>query len=641
MKETKKILNRIYDLRYYICIVILIICAIFNISGSSAAAWKEYVDYGQDSGTILGQAKPIRSDEWAVYLALLESQVQGDSYFPYISNIIASQNTDMFIVYGQPVMDISMIFRIFHIGYLIFGVDRGLSIFWMARILALFLVSLEFMMIFTKKNKMLSIVATIMLTFSPVIQWWFAINGLVDMLIYGMLSIIMLTKYMNETSYKKRLIYLIVIAISICSYILTLYPAWEIPFAYVILTLIIWTIKENYKNCKIRKKDIAMIAIVGLVFAILMGHIFIKSKDAIKVVLNTDYPGARIENGGGMIKEYFKSSVNIFFPFKESGLENNVCSESIFLDAFPIGLILSLIVIFKEKNKDFLLIILSILSIFFGIYCIIGFPKILSEITMLSVSQAKRTIVVASFINFLIYIRSLAIIKESIKFKKSLIISIILAIGITLICKYTFYAYLTKLMMILMCIILFPMFYLSLRSKEKYNKYILMSFWIIISLIAGLTVNPIQSGTKVIYNTPLAQEIQKINNEDKETWIVEGLGLPMINYPVMMGAKTINCTNVYPHLDLWEKLDTNSEYKEIYNRYAHIVIKITSNENKFELLRKDVFNVYVTTDKLEIMNVKYILTLNDLEKYNTEKVKFSKKYEDNLKYKIYEVDYNK
>lgn len=641
MEKINKVLNRIYDLRYYICISIFIVCTIFNISGSSVASWKDYINYGQESGTLLGVSRPIRSDEWAVYLALLESQAQGENNFPYVSNIISSESTDMFIVYGQPVFDISMIFRIFHIGYLIFGIDKGLSIFWIARLIVLFLVSIEFMKILTKQNKLLSVTAAIMLTFAPVIQWWFAINGLVEMLIYMQLSIIMLKKYMNENSLIKRLLYLIVIAISAGGYILTFYPAWEIPFAYVTIALAIWTIKENYKNCKITKKDISMIVIVLMVFAILMAYIGIKSKDTIATVLNSDYPGSRVETGGGMIKKYFQSTTNVFFPFIEKGTEDNACAEAIFIDAFPIGLILSLLVIFKEKKKDFALIILSILGLFIGVYCIFGLPEILSKLTMLSVSPSKRTIVIASFINFLIYIRSLALIKESIEFKKSVVISFVLSILVTLICKLAFYSYLTKFMLFIMTIILFGIFYLSLRFKEKNNKYFLVGLLIFISLIGGITVNPVQSGTQVIYNTTLANEIKKINNEDKATWIVEGLGLPMINYPIMMGAKTVNCTNVYPHLDLWEKLDPKNEYKEIYNRYAHIGINITENENKFELARKDVFYAYITVDKIEIFDAKYILTVHDLEMFNTDEIKFKKKYEDNLNYRIYEIQYIK
>ncbi|MNT45633.1 hypothetical protein D3C72_1822290 [compost metagenome] len=115
----------------------------------------------------------------------------------------------------------------------------------------------------------------------------------------------------------------------------------------------------------------------------------------------------------------------------------------------------------------------------------------------------------------------------------------------------------------------------------------------------------------------------------------------MINYPIMMGAKTINCTNVYPHMDLWEKIDPNEKYKEIYNRYSHNVINLTNDDNRFELARKDVVYSYMTVDKLKIMDVKYILTINDLEKFSDDNVKFKKLYEDDLAYKIYEVKYIK
>ena len=43
------------------------------------------------------------------------------------------------------------------------------------------------------------------------------------------------------------------------------------------------------------------------------------------------------------------------------------------------------------------------------------------------------------------------------------------------------------------------------------------------------------------------KQIQNIVEQDKEgKWIVEELGYPYINIPIMVGAPTINCTNVYP-----------------------------------------------------------------------------------------------
>ncbi|HEM5084111.1 TPA: hypothetical protein U1218_002223, partial [Streptococcus suis] len=87
--------------------------------------------------------------------------------------------------------------------------------------------------------------------------------------------------------------------------------------------------------------------------------------------------------------------------------------------------------------------------------------------------------------------------------------------------------------------------------------------------------------------------IKSITDYDKESkWIVDSIGYPLTNIPLVAGAPTLNSTNAYPNLELWKSLDTNGQYDEIYNRYAHVIIELTnSEETVFELLHPDAFKV--------------------------------------------------
>ena len=102
------------------------------------------------------------------------SQYYNDSgQYPYFSETIRGTLTDTFIAYGLPSWNICTIFRPFVWGYLLFGPARGLSFFWVVRLLALFLVSFEFAMVYTKGNKWLSLAAGMLIAFAPTVQWWF------------------------------------------------------------------------------------------------------------------------------------------------------------------------------------------------------------------------------------------------------------------------------------------------------------------------------------------------------------------------------------------------------------------------------------------------------------------------------------
>ena len=304
----------------------------------------------------------------------------------------------------------------------------------------LILVTFELMMIITNRKRKLSLLGTMLIAFAPIISWWFSINGLVEMLIAMQLAIILLDKYMLENDFKKRILYLIGIAISAGTFLFAFYPAWEIPLAYVTAGLGIWIIIKNYKNCKINKKDIISIGVIVLLFGISVGYLLSQSWETIQTILNTVYPGNRLETGGGNLGRLFEYPINVFFNISRGQLLTNKCEEAVFFDLFPIGLILALYVLLKQKKKDKLLIIMIILNVFFGIWMVIGFPSIIAKITLLSNSQAPRTYLAFGLINIIILIRALALFDKKVEVKKLIIIAVLLATIVTAL-TYKYYAY--------------------------------------------------------------------------------------------------------------------------------------------------------------------------------------------------------
>ncbi|HEM5148857.1 TPA: hypothetical protein U1262_002194, partial [Streptococcus suis] len=124
-------------------------------------------------------------------------------------------------------------------------------------------------------------------------------------------------------------------------------------------------------------------------------------------------------------------------------------------------------------------------------------------------------------------------------------------------------------------------------------------------------INPIRIGSDVIFKSSLVTNIKSITDYDKESkWIVDSIGYPLTNIPLVAGAPTLNSTNAYPNLELWKSLDTNGQYDEIYNRYAHVIIELTnSEETVFELLHPDAFKVQLPITKLKDLNVTYFVSI--------------------------------
>ena len=163
---------------------------------------------------------------------------------------------------------------------------------------------------------------------------------------------------------------------------------------------------------------------------------------------------------------------------------------------------------------------------------------------------------------------------------------------------------------------------------------------IIISAMGGGLVNPIESGIDY-YNLEPVQFVEGLVQEDPNAnWIIVG-DREIQDMFITAGAHTITSVNTYPDLKKWEKIDPDHKYEDVYNRYAHMNVNLSTNEpSKFEHVpgRKDIISVTLNVNDLEKLNVTYIESYQDLSKYSTGNVEFEKIYSYG-RLNIYKVDY--
>ena len=631
LKQIK--ISSLFKYRYFFAVFVFLICVMFEVHGSSISSWTNFLDNDDvTSKIIFGKNRDIRTDEWAVSTPMGFSQYKNN--FAMTTPIVRADNTDIYIIYGQPVKDINIIFRIFQIGYLFLSPAKGLSFFWCGRFIALFMVTLEFGILLTKNKKKLSIALAILITFAPTIGWWFAINGLVEMIIFAELGTIMLYKYIKTEKYKLKALYFLIICLSAGNFLMTFYPAWMIPITYMFIPIILSVIITNFKEIKIGKKDILIFLGIGSIFLLLISRIFINSSETINITRNTSYPGSRFETGGGQIYRYFEGIMSLGLSIFSSVDWNNACEYANIFDFWPVAVILVIYIVFKEKKKDIFLIFMSIVYILLSIYCILGFPKFLSEITLLYNCPASRVASIQGILGLYILIRALSITNIKIGKEFAFILSEAIVFVLLYFSNKSNSDYVVFENSIFIFIIGTLALYFTLRANEKTNKFLITIF--IVMIISSGLINPICIGTDAIYKNKLGVKIEEIVKSDKDAnWILESIDFPRINYPIIFGAHTINSTNVYPNLDRWKSLDKDNKYLEIYNRYAHIQIILDEKYEsaEFELKTPDSFVVKLNEKSLkEVLNVKYILTERDLgNKYN-----FDEKYNDG-KYYIYQV----
>lgn len=639
--------QQLFKYRFFIAIIIFLILVFFQIHGSSIDIWSTY--FPNKTSPILGIPRAIRSDEWNVLTPFSLSQYENlRGAFPYFSDTIRGCKTDAFILYGAPVRNIAVIFHPFQIGYLFLNKGQGLAFFWMGRLIALLLVSFEFGRYITGDDNKLSMGYSLLIAFSPVIQWWFAINGLVEMLIFGQLAIIIFNEYVNKSNKlnkikKYTLPFCFFWAIGCFAF--TVYPAWEIPLAYVFLIIFIWTVQKNMEKIKkmsFSKFDIFTIIFSAVICCGIICYIFNRSFQTIHTVMHTAYPGARFESAKGELRFLFQYPAAIFYPLTQDKLLPNVCENAFFYDLFPLGIILSIFNFVDKEQKDFLSLLLLALNGVLLSRFLFGWPKWLSKITLLYMSPSNRMYLAVSLINILLLFRSISLSRPNISFRlkkwmlKVLLIS--LAILTVIVCCYKMNkSYLSIKMTVISSIVLCGFVILILFYKKSYMSNIFLIYCIVIAFLCGGLVNPITRGVDAIENQPLFHAIQ-MNNSADDVWIVDNAN-ELDDYAIMAGAPTINSTNVYPNLVRWKKIDSKLKYDYIYNRYAHIYLTISKQEkSKFTLIQPDMFQLDLAVRDIKKLKVTKILTNRELTYFSNSDVKFINVYSKNG-YQIYCVKY--
>lgn len=627
-----KMYEKIYKYRYSIGIIILTYITILGYNGSSIAFWNRIIQPNLKSyNTILGLARGIRSDEWMVTTPSIFSQIYNG--FSSTNNIIMGISSKVILYPTLPSFDISIISNIFNIPFLILPFENAFALVWYVKLFVMFFAWFELFMIITKQKKLYSLLGTMLLTFSAANMWWY-FNPI---LTYGALAILIFYKFVNVKDYKYKLLLSFLLGVIGLNYLFVLYPAWQIPYAYIFLCFVIWILIEN--KDKLKWTDLFYI-IIPLTLIIGISIYTFKSTITIYNLLsNTVYPGSRFSTGGYGYNLLFNYFAGIFYPIKNYF---NPSEMSNFISFYPIPIFMSLFYLFKTKKKDMFLIIFTTCAILLSLWYYIELPPIIAKLSLISYSTPERANIVVGFICVLLTTRLISLYEKKviIKQNKKILIGIlsILYMILTILIAYQILDdYLNKKMMLASFLVFVPLIYLLILNRIKTNKYFAIIL-IILSLYVGSTVNPINKGLDVLTEKPFAKEVQKIvNKNSKGKWLVVNGDNAIPNYLIANGASTINSVNYYPNLELWNKLNSEKKYEDIYNRYAHITVKLTHNNTDFELVQNDKFNINLNVNDIMLLNVDYIVAEEDISVYNNELIKFKLLYfEDNIY--IYEIE---
>lgn len=613
--DRKKLWEFIYKKRYIIGIILFTYIVLMGYNTSSTYQYAQVIEPNYPvlkSEPIIGQTRSIRSDEFLVSTPTLLSQYMRNKNFATINNGLMARNTDVSFYPKLPTLSIGILTSINQIGFLFLNLDQAYAFNCFLPYFLLFFATFELLMLLTKKNKLLSLLGTLWITFSSPVLWW----EHTACLAYGELATLFFYHLFQEQEKWKKVLYALLLGWAGASYIMIMYPAWQVPYGYFFLGLFIYSIIENRKS--IKATDFLYLLLTIFVLCLFIIPNVMTALATIKAVMATEYPGARFITGGYGASFLYNYFASLFFTIKNP---LNPCEFSQFLSFYPlpllIGLIYSLYQKKKKKEVNSLIVILTCIGSLLSIWNYISLPSFIAKYSLISYSTPERAQLVVGVICIFILILYLNQYRENKRNVLTKLFYILMAliyccIGLG-ISKKLMVDYMTT-PMIIMSGLFFTLLSYCLFVHTKKSTIVFGLCIALISLFFAATTLPISKGLKVLTEKPVAKEVQSIVARDKDAiWVALDSPLYLQNYILANGARVLNSTNYYPNLELWHQFDLDGQYNEVYNRYAHVNINLTKDETNFVLNQSDTFTVNLNEEQICDLKVDYVASFKNYD----------------------------
>lgn len=545
---------------YTIAFVISILYVSLYLSPSSYGIALDIFDI--PNKPLLGEARPIRSDEWSVWTPYLQMAVNNnfERFYETPGYLIDLRGFNQL-----PLLDWMVIFKPLTWGFFLFSPERAFSIYHV--LVALFFIFgwkkiIEKTILKGVEHRSIySMLFSLTLYFTGFVQYWLTTLGpILAFTPWLYISLISESKYSVLFTFYVAIVWLVSHT----------YPPIIIQSVYLGIILILiyessWNVKELISKYWIK----------AIFCALAVGIVFFYFKDAIKVVSETVYPGKRISLGGDSSWQYWLSS---FFPYLLiNGYEQtwgpNICEVGGVVTYLPLFSICfldyrNLRDIFK--NRIFVLLLSTFL--FVSLWMVIAFPEWFVKVTLLYMSPAHRGVYLLGLsINILAFF---CIIRGKLIFNwyRISIFSSLVVLG------YFISSYISGKSLIDKShweIMLIPILFL-LFSLNRLNRLTLMLSILSLSLIYTFNFNPLQS-TKPIFDIINSYKTEELNSYKNENgWVVKE------DYPgaILAGIGVKSFTNVLirPQLDFFKSIYPdmpNDKFNYIFNRYAHLKVSST------------------------------------------------------------------
>jgi hypothetical protein len=587
-----------------------ILCGLFvagvatGLHGYSLGGWSGYLGDATGSGALqplLGEARKVRSDDWAVSIPLALAQRSHDPAFPVVNeNIGRGQN--MLAPVQAPVAHPVALFRPALWGYFV-GDDAGIAWTWWFGLLGLIAAWSCLFAWVGRGRSALGVAAAVALAYAPFFQFW-SLN-LAPAAIFTAAGVLGAQFVFAGERPRSILLGGLLLGWAAGGFGLVLYPPAMVVLGQVALVLGVagiassrgvWGAGESARP----GWGLAALAIAAALTAAAAWAFLDGAREALELVNGSVYPGHRTATGGDLPWWQALSS-NLWLArwTDDFGPLRNICEAASFPLFFPlIGAALALRWWRRGERPDGLSAALFLYCAFLAVYQQWGFPEWLARATGLEFAVARRTLLGSGLADALLLVRFLSEPRGS---EASRVGGRRAAALLALAWGALLTAAALQLTRAIPGLPLAPLLAMAIANAAV--AYAILTVRRPARLMAGLAVaavlstawfNPLaRGGGTALRESELAAAILAIDAEHAGESVFVSYGSPKLpNLVWALGVRGLNGTHTLPQLALWRDLDPLGRFENVYNRYAHVqFVAAPSDVARFQIIRHDAIRV--------------------------------------------------
>jgi hypothetical protein len=602
-----------------LCIGLMLVLSLAKIHYSSIPLWNQIIPDGSDvkRGLISGQPHNIRLDEWGVLAPAFLSQANLD--YPVENPGIGGDKTPL--VMNLPVKHFIGLFRPDYWAYFVLGPEIGFAFWWNFKFFFTLLAVSLFFLLLTRNNFWLSVFGGFWVTFSSGLVWWSMFPAF--LITVGCLTFVVFMELLYAQNRLRPVLLLIPLFLFAGMFAFNLYPAFQIPFAYMLIALIAGFIvkngvKEIAPNLLIKLGALVAVAVLLGVSGYLY---FTDAKSTLDVMAKTVYPGQRADAGGeGFVANWFSEFYSWFISdTKMPQTWANVSEQSHFITFAPIVFLGLVLIAIRTRRIDAVLLSLTVIIVAFWTFIEFGWPMALAKATLLSTSKSARIQLPLGFANVVLtvlYVNEL----RSLKLPAKLPFAIAGIVGVVALMVYAANlnvgdsaGFFKMNQLIGPTLFFIALGILLLPDIQFQYKTVAFGIALTLFLLPNMRVNPVGIGLAPITENILYKAIRDVQKQDPTAkWVIFG-PQPLTFMGMATGINQLSGLKNQPDLKTMRVLDPTAKADSAYNRHARPVYYpyIDGRDSTIVQLgpAADIYTVGIDpcSPKLKKLGVKYFL----------------------------------